>query len=154
MDLQLGKKVITSTIGTLSLYSEHAKIENFENDLKRIKKKAKKEKYSNVRVEIIIDEGDGYRVSKTTFAVIGDRLETEEEWHSRLEYAKYKNILNIDDIIREYNALELYNRIDEQYQAAIEKTSIRCEECGKPATNKTFYHDKKLCNDCKISHKA
>ena len=122
MDLQLEKRIITSTIATLSLYSEYARIENFEADFKRIKKKAKKEKYTNIKIELrcTCQEHDKDTVSKTTFAIIGDRLETDEEVIKRLKYSQSQNKRHIEDIIRNHNIIERYEYIDKKYQEAID----------------------------------
>jgi phage-related tail protein len=126
MDLELEKKTITKTIGTLSLFddSECAKIENFENDFKRIKNKAKKEKYTNIKIELRCtcrEYSDS--VSSTIFAVVGDRLETNEEAIQRLNYSKARNQRHIEDIQRNYQAIERYKHIDNEYQKAIDKLS-------------------------------
>lgn len=129
MDLELEKKTITKTIGTLSLFSEYAKIENFENNFKRIKNKAKKEKYTNIKIELRCtcrEYSDS--VSSTTFAVVGDRLETNEEAIQRLRYSKARNQRDIEDIQRNYQAIERYKHIDNEYQKAIDKLSWKNAE--------------------------
>jgi len=63
MDLKLEKQIFTSTIDTLSLYDDYAKIETFKKDFQRIEKKAKKLGYTNVKVELRYDGGDENNLS-------------------------------------------------------------------------------------------
>lgn len=131
MDLKLEKQIVTSTIDTLSIYDEYSKIETFKQDLKRIEKKAKKLGYTNVRVELRYDGGDENELSKTTFAVVGSKLETDQEWHTRLEWDRNRNTRLMEETLRNYNALPVFKDIDKQYEDALSKSPLKCTTCGK-----------------------
>lgn len=151
MDLKLGKQIVNSTIDTLSLfYDDYAKIETFKQDLKRIEKKAKKLGYTNVRVELRYNEGDENNLSRTTFAVTGDKLETDQEWHRRLEHEKIRNKRVIEETLRNHNVLSFFQDIDKQYEDALKNSPLKCITCGKPTAREihSWGKTRRICHEC------
>ena len=150
MDLKLEKQIVTSTIDTLSLSDDYAKIETFKKDFQRIEKKAKKLGYTNVKVELRYNEGDENNLSKITFAVVGDKLETDQEWHNRLEWDKNRNKRLMEETLRNYNILSFFQDIDKQYENALNKSPLKCITCGKPNAREVHSWGKtrRICHDC------
>jgi len=150
MDLKLEKQIVTSTIDTLSLYDSDSKIETFKQDLKRIEKKAKKLGYTNIRIELKYNDGDENNLPRTTFAVVGSKLETDQEWHNRLEWDRNRNKRTIEDTLRNYNALQVFQNIDKQYEDALSKSPLKCTTCGKPNAKEVHSWGKtrRICHDC------
>jgi hypothetical protein len=103
----------------VSVFKEKKALTIFEATIKNIKKKAKKAKLFNIRVEIRYEDDTDGNLPYSYIAIVGDRLETEKEWQERLTLNKRRNERWIKEIMDNYNALRLYKEIDEKYEKAL-----------------------------------
>lgn len=118
--------------------------------LKKAEIIAKKKGFEDIKVEHIYYEGDENNLPYSTMVVTGWRLETEEEWHRRLEERQRSIKRNLDSagqmVARKISIGQTIATIDE----ALAKSSLKCEVCGKPCSYTTYYNNKtkRICGKC------
>jgi len=84
-------------------------------------------------VVVTFDREYGQDMKEERFIpIMVTRLETEEEWHLRLESMKERTLNNLKNareiLLKENERMEKVAKIDE----ALSKSSFKCEVCGKP----------------------
>ena len=130
-------------------------IDKFIQFFEKVKEKAKTQKFEHVRIVCdFVPGGVGDDLSYSVIYVKGQRIETEKEWHERLE--NYRNSLNkiIEDAQRVIKNIPNYKNKIEQFTKAIEKSKLRCSVCKEPTTMTVFWQNKSLlmCIKC-LTHK-
>ena len=118
--------------------------------LKKAKAKASKNKFEDITVDYSYEEGDENNLTQSYIIVTGKRIETEKEWHKRLEHRRNVLKRSMDNAERVTNNLGHYKQEVSAINKALEKSSLKCEMCGSP-TSMSVYHDSKdqrLCEKC------
>jgi len=118
--------------------------------LKKSKTKAKKLNFEDLKIHYAYYEGDENSLPQSSIVVNGWRLETEEEWHRRIEERKRAIQRNIDNaeatVARKTNLNQTIEAIDK----ALEKSSLKCKVCGKHCSYITYRNNKpeRICCKC------
>lgn len=147
--MNLEREMINAVVGRVYIDNP---IEDYKRGFKQLEKKAKKEGFISLHLSIGYNEGDDNTLERNYIELCGSRVETEIEWHKRLEWKKILNIRELEHAQQvlswEKTSIEENTAIDK----ALEKTSYRCEKCGVPETGLThmgnWKRSKRLCGKC------
>lgn len=154
---ELEKQIKSSvTIKEISFYTNFNTIKALKTLLDKEEKKAIKEGYTNLRLDVLNKEGYDYEgaSSDTVYLVLlGDRLETEEEWHSRLLRIKTRKVDDLEDAkkMTSEDGLKFYENEIDILSKALEKSTLRCEKCNCLCSYTTSFGGKKarrICSKC------
>ena len=105
---------------------------NVIKELNKQFEKAKKDGWEDITIVTEEDSGDADNLPSSSIILCGYRLETEEEWHRRLDDKRMHLIKTIS------NAQDIVNRSDKikekiaEFDKAISKSSLKCIDCGNP----------------------
>lgn len=128
-----------------------------EEILKRLSKalsKAKKNGFTKIKLDTKEDPGDENSLPTSSIVLTGWRQENEEEWHKRLEHVKSGYKRDLDNAQRVMDKKDFFTGRISEIDAVLEKSSLRCVECGKPTTCQVVkaYESKlkRLCPKCSM----
>lgn len=147
--MNLEREMTNATAGRICTDST---LKDFKRTFNQIEKKAKKEGFTNLHIIVTYDEGDDNTLARHYVEIHGSRLETEEEWHKRLEWQKLRNTRDLEQAQRVVSFGRVTMGENESIDKALEKSSLRCEKCGVPETGLVcmggWKRSKRLCSKC------
>ena len=127
-------------------------IKDLTKELVKMERKGKKEGYENITIYTGLDEGDDDNLPRYYIEAMGNRLETEEEWHNRLEDYRTQTKRTIENASRISKNSPSYIKKIEDIDEALKGSKLRCEMCGMPCSCKIFMSNwkkaRRLCNTC------
>jgi hypothetical protein len=88
----LEKIKIRDTVG----YIENTSIELFKEELSKIEERAKDKGFSKLKIGLYAESDD--EIYQRGFYISGDRIETDQEYHTRIYWLKQSCQNSIDDI--------------------------------------------------------
>lgn len=89
-----------------------------------------------------------------TLSLVGNRLETDEEWHMRIKDLKdslERTVGNSEKILERVESNKL---LIKEYEEALNTSPLKCEVCGKPwlyLVNREGEKTRRICHDCEES---
>ena len=136
-----------------SVHVSRMPIKDFKTALNKLEKGAKKEGLKEISASIRIDVGED-DWNESYLIVSGTRLETELEWHKRLQDIKNHSSKILEDAKKVVKTGSYYTKLVKDIDNALSKSSLKCEVCGKPEHQILQKIDWKLpriiCNDCYV----
>jgi hypothetical protein len=127
-------------------------IAKLKSELAILEKQAKKEGYKDITVDLHFDRGDENNLDSSELIVSGTRLETEEEWHKRLESIKTRKSNTISNAAKIMERSKVLVESIESINEALSKSSLKCEECKNPCSYTTYHggwkHSRRVCYEC------
>jgi len=149
-DLKSLKKIkVNKLIGEIS-NNRNLSVKEFRVSFGKLMKRAKKEGYEDISVDFQTDNGDENNLSSSCMVLMGTRMETEEEWHKRLQHNYNNNKRILDQANRVVNVAKVYDDENDKIAEALSKSSLKCCKCGKPCSYTTWAggKTKRICNEC------
>jgi hypothetical protein len=127
-------------------------IEEFTKALLHLENKAIKDGLTDLTVQICYESGDEDIPNSYSMSLCGKRLETEEEWHKRLEDDRQRAKRELETAQAIVARSTKYEERIKNIDAALETSTLRCEKCNKPCSYTSYILDwkksKRICNDC------
>lgn len=127
---------------TISAYSDKIFFNSCEITVPALKKKldelckkAKKDGLINpvISISAELPDDEGYGREGVVFSMYGQRQETEEEWFKRIQNMKNANEQELQRAKDTVNAESLYLERIQKCNDALEKSTLRCQDCGVPS---------------------
>jgi hypothetical protein len=149
----LKRTKVTKEIGYIRCW-EKMSIKDFKNRFRKLEREAKNS-YENITVDFGYEDGDENNLGSSYLVVEGIRVETEKEWHDRLESIKCCNKNTLDNANRIIMASKVYMDQNDEINFALSKSSLRCEICKKPWTGMCYQSNwkksRRICPKCSDS---
>lgn len=118
--------------------------------LSTLVKLAEKDGLTDIRIDPEFEPADDCNLENRYISVTAMRLETDEEWHRRLESNKDRLLHTIENgksiVQKEQHYRDKCKEIDE----ALSKSNLKCKYCGKPTSISWNVNGKMVytCPDC------
>jgi hypothetical protein len=148
----LAKEIIEVQSNYIKVGPLNLKMEDFKEKLEGLENKAIKDGLTDLTVQICYESGDEDTCPSYSMSLCGKRLETEEEWHKKLEDHKRRLKRELETAQAIVARSTTYDEKNKKIDAALETSTLRCEKCNKPCSYKTSMSDwkksKRICNDC------
>jgi hypothetical protein len=153
-NMKLEKEIISVQSEFVTVGPTDLKIEDFKERLTKLEKKAKETGITDLKVQMSYDQGDVDCDNRPlyTMCLIGKRLETEGEWHKRLEDQKVRSKRELETAKAIVARSAIYDEKIKNIDAALDTSTLRCEKCNSPCSYTTYMSNwsesKRVCYDC------
>jgi len=147
----LNKIKITANIEQILFDRGEFDINSIINKLKKASKKATIKGFSKIKLITFDVPNDENNLGYSGIQIVGERMETEEEWLRRIEGIKYHKKRTLDNYTRGIGLIETLNNDIKEIEKVIETTTLRCEKCNIPCSYTISISGKKprrLCSKC------
>ena len=147
------QEVQRAKVGEITRYSNSKfTLKDLKAELAKLEKKAKKEGYKDIEVDFEHDYGGENSLGGSYMVVVGTRLETDDEWHRRLDRIKREHKMEIENAERTLKAVKIYTDKIAEVEKALEKSPLKCENCGSPESGLThkgnWKRSRRICPKC------
>ena len=148
--INMSKNIVEKTTFSVRINDD----KTAEEILKQLNSALKKTKKTHTNIRIRLDyENPDYSLPTESITLVGNTEETEEEWHKRLEHEKFQINRSLSEAERILNSKENLTKKLDEIEKALEKSSLRCNDCGKPESiryNSFATRGKtiRICNSC------
>lgn len=145
------KQRINARAGSI-VFDSKLSLADFLKEVQKITRKAKRDGYKDLTVDGGYDNGDEDTLPSSFFQVFGNRLETEEEWHKRLEDIRRHNQNTLENAQRIMDRKENFLKRIVEVDTALDKSSLKCVDCGSPHSHLEsgggLKKETRLCGPC------
>ena len=150
--MELKKTYIRKEIGIVSSSSSPFDLETFKINLNLIERKAKKDGFTKLQIFVGQEDGNEDNIGYNYIGLDGERLETEKEWHTRLEDSQRRCQRELETAQAIVNSSKKYTEKIENINKALETSLLKCEICGKPESGTIFKGNwkksRRICHKC------
>lgn len=142
------------SIATTFISDEHITLQEFKKQIATLEQKAIKLKATNLTITIEHQSGDesDHTEDGKLLTIHGKMLEPEEAWFRRVEDRKRANEQELKRAQSIVKAESLYLERIQECDKALEKSTLRCQDCGVPCVGWIIpageRKAKRLCYKC------